>query len=146
MSIESTPAQVDIDASQKWMTDFYASLDSKDLVKFADSYLTPDVEFNFANMPSLKGRDSVVSVFGASKDAISSMKHEITECKVLQDSVMAATTLSWTFVDGSDAMMKAWAILRKEPKDKQATSYSIYGDFAPLYAAVARLSGPSTQH
>ena len=54
-------------------------METLDLDNFVSTYLDPAVQFNFVNMPPLKGHDGVKSVIGAMGGSLTKLKHELND-------------------------------------------------------------------
>ncbi|KAK0454549.1 hypothetical protein EV421DRAFT_2029590 [Armillaria borealis] len=143
---------------EKWIEDFYHLMGTLDLPKFTSTYLKEDVLFHFTNLPPMKGRESLFSVFGLLggclykyNPQVRSRLHNlvqttclsfvirVTDLKVLSDRIMAASTVDYIFINGEKCSMNAFAILHKTPEEEQASQYFIYGDFTPCYQILGNL-------
>ncbi|KAK0486229.1 hypothetical protein IW261DRAFT_1559637 [Armillaria novae-zelandiae] len=102
--------------AEKWIEDFYHLMGTLDLPKFTSTYLKEDVLFHFTNLPPMKGRESLFSVFGLLGGVCTSITHKVTDLKVLSDRIMAASTVDYAFINGEKCSMNAFAILHKSPE------------------------------
>ncbi|KAK0212440.1 hypothetical protein DFS33DRAFT_1269237 [Desarmillaria ectypa] len=140
MSVPSSPvSDSQYKDAEKWIEDFYHLMGTLDLPKFTSTYLKEDVLFHFTNLPPMKGRESLFSVFGLLGGVCTSITHKVTDLKVLSDRIMAASTVDYAFINGEKCSMNAFAILHKTPEEEQASQYFIYGDFTPCYQILGNL-------
>ncbi|KAG7449704.1 uncharacterized protein BT62DRAFT_1002022 [Guyanagaster necrorhizus] len=134
-----TVSESQYEDAEKWIEDFYHLMGKLDLSKFTSTYLKEDVAFHFTNLPPMKGRESVSSVFGLLGGVCTSITHNVTDLKVLSDRIMAASTVDYVFINGEKCSMNAFAILHKTPEEEQASQYYIYGDFTPCFQVLGNL-------
>ena len=107
----------------------FAAIDARDAHAFA-SFLSPDVEFTFANAPPLLGREQVQAVIAAFFSSLASLRHEVTEHWQSGDTLIMRGQVTYTRHDDSQLNVPFANIFKL--RDGLIGDYRIFGDFSAL--------------
>ena len=107
----------------------FAAIDARDAHAFA-CFLSPDVEFTFANAPTLQGREQVQTVIAGFFSSLASLRHEVTEHWQSCDTLIMRGQVTYTRHDGSQLNVPFANIFKL--RDGLIGDYQIFGDFSAL--------------
>lgn len=110
----------------------FAAIDARDAHAFA-SHLCPDVEFIFANAPSLHGRVQVESAITGFFSSLAALRHELHEHWLCEDNLIMRGNVTYTRHDGSQLQVPFANIFKL--RDGLIREYRIFGDFTALAAS-----------
>jgi ketosteroid isomerase-like protein len=119
-------------ATNKWLTDLFNSIDSKDTQAFSNK-LADDVEFRFGNAPLVEGRKDVAETVEAFFKSIHSLHHEIMQSWLQADSVICHGMVTYTRHDCSTLAVPFANIFMLS--GKLVSRYLIFVDVSALYVS-----------
>lgn len=113
-----------------WVTDVFASIDSKDTKTFC-SFLTEDANFIYANQTAVTGRDNIYQAVDGFFGSIKALKHSIENCWKDGNAVIVNGHVSYTRHDET-ILNVPFADIFLLDGDK-VKDYIIYIDISELY-------------
>lgn len=117
--------------AETWLETLFASIDRKDADGFA-GHLAEDVEFQFGNLPVVKGNPAVAAFVTAFFDSIRGLSHEIIEHWVAGDgTIVCRGVVTYERHDGSRLAVPFANIMKRS--GERASEYRIYGDASALH-------------
>ncbi len=112
----------------------FNAIDARDAHAFCD-FLCPDVVFNFANAPTLHGREQVHAAITGFFASLAGLRHELAEHWLSGDHLIMRGSVTYTRHDGSSLSVPFANIFRL--RDGLIGEYRIFGDFSALASASA---------
>lgn len=107
----------------------FEAIDARDAEAFA-SFLSPDVEFVFANAPTLHGREQVQTAIAGFFSGLAGLRHELSEHWRIGDHLIMRGTVTYTRHDGSQLSVPFANTFRI--RHGLIGEYRIFGDFSAL--------------
>lgn len=107
----------------------FTAIDARDAQAFS-SFLSPDVEFIFANAPPLHGREQAQIAVAGFFASLAGLQHELTEHWQCGDSLIMRGKVTYTRHDGSQLSVPFANIFKL--RDGLIGEYRIFGDFSAL--------------
>ncbi|HVC29282.1 MAG TPA: nuclear transport factor 2 family protein [Gammaproteobacteria bacterium] len=120
-------------AKEKWLTDLFKNIDSKDSAAFA-KFLSEDVEFRFGNSPVIKDRKAITETVEAFFKSIRGLHHEITQTWIQADSVICHGMVTYTRHDSTTLTVPFANIFTLS--SNLVSRYLIFVDLSALYSSV----------
>ena len=114
-----------------WLGRLFAAIDGMDEKAFAGC-LTPDAEFQFGNLPSVRGTAQIEAMVGGFFRSIAGLGHVLHGHWICGDTLICRGTVTYQRRDGKEVALPFANIMRLE--GGRACEYRIYGDVSPLYA------------
>ncbi len=119
-------------ATNKWLTDLFKSIDSKDSQRFTQN-LSDDVEFRFGNASAVQGRKAVSGTVETFFKSIRGLHHEILQAWTQADSVICHGMVTYIRHDGSTLCVPFANIFTL--RSGKVSRYLIFVDVSELYAS-----------
>ncbi len=107
----------------------FNAIDARDAQAFT-SFLSPDVEFIFANAPALHGREQVQAAIAGFFASLASLQHEVSEFWQTGDNLIMHGKVTYTRLDGSQLCVPFANIFKL--RGDLIGEYQIFGDFSAL--------------
>lgn len=107
----------------------FEAIDARDAQAFA-SFLSPDVEFIFANAPALHGREQVETAIAGFFASLASLRHELSESWQTGDNLIMHGKVTYTRRNGSQLCVPFANIFKL--RSGLIGEYQIFGDFSAL--------------
>ena len=120
------------EAHRSLLRDLFAAIDACDGERFV-SYLTPGAEFRYGSAPAVLGREAIREAVEGFFSTIAGLSHTLNFTVSDGDALVCEGEVTYTRKDGSKLTLPFANVLRTE--DGQFSSYRIYIDIGPLYAA-----------
>ncbi len=122
-------------AAARWkqrITEYFTIADRWDFDSFGD-YLSPDLQFQFANHPPFEGLDTMLGFAAKQKTLVSSVSHTLHSFHTDVDTRTVAVELTVRYVrlDNSVAEYPAAVVLEFDAEDL-ITAYRVYVDLSDL--------------
>jgi hypothetical protein len=118
-----------------WSDTFYADVDAMRLEPVVDSF-APDGEMVFGNNPPAVGRVAVREMLTGFWSAIGGLRHEWRNRWTVDESTSVLDArVHYTTHGGSEVVIPCVTVIDRSPSGL-ITSLRIYGDSAPLFAAI----------
>ncbi len=124
-----------IDASQKWVHEFFKAFDSFNVDYWIDNFYKPDIVLNLCSYPSMIGFDQIRSHFENQKLLLTSMKHDIKYIDILFDRIYVqneATFIVKNDPEQKEIKMKAVCLFWKNIDGDKVSAIDVYFDPTPL--------------
>ncbi len=109
----------------------FRSIDAKDLDSFL-KVLTDDAVLRFGNAPEVHGKDGIGEAIGGFFGAIKSLKHDLTEIHITDDTVAVEGFVSYVRMDNSELSVPFCDVFGM--KGDLISRYFIYIDISALFA------------
>lgn len=119
-------------AHKALLHDLFAAIDACDGERFV-SYLTPGAEFRYGSAPAVAGREAIRAAVDGFFSTIAGLSHTLGVTVADGDVLVCEGEVTYTRHDGSKVTLPFANVLRLE--DDLFSSYRIYIDIGPLYAA-----------
>jgi len=107
----------------------FNAIDARDAEAFA-SFLSPDVEFIFANAPALHGREQVQTAIAGFFASLAGLRHELNESWQNGDCLIMHGKVTYSRLDGSQLCVPFANIFKL--RAGLIGEYQIFGDFSAL--------------
>ena len=107
----------------------FNALDARDAEAFT-GFLSPDVEFIFANAPALHGREQVQTAIDGFFSSLAGLRHELNESWQNGDCLIMHGKVTYNRLDGSQLCVPFANIFKL--RDGLIGEYQIFGDFSAL--------------
>lgn len=120
------------EAHEALLHELFAAIDARDSDRFV-SYLTPGAEFRYGSAPAVLGREAVREAVEGFFSTIAGLSHSLNFAVSDGDALVCEGEVTYTRQDGSEVTLPFANVLRLE--DGLFSSYRIYIDIGPLYAA-----------
>lgn len=107
----------------------FDAIDARDAETFA-RFLSPDVEFVFANAPALHGREQVQTAIAGFFSSLAGLRHELVQHWQIGDHLIMRGTVTYIRHDGSQLCVPFANTFRI--RHGLIGEYRIFGDFSAL--------------
>ena len=125
-----TPQQANITVNRtEFVTELYQSVDARSIERLS-TFLADNVNFQFANAPSLQGKAAVLDVNATFFKSIATMSHRIDNVWGQGDDIICNGQVTYTRLDGSHFAVPFATVLTLQ-RD-QIVNYLIYVDVSEL--------------
>jgi ketosteroid isomerase-like protein len=133
MTFNSLGATLNPAHQKDWVAGYFRSADTGDIEAIA-MWLSDDVEFRFANMPSVLGKANVKEGIGGFLKSLKSMKHEAVNLVESGDSASQQAIVTYTTFEDQTIALPVSTYLRRNTEGFVDRVW-IYMDLGPLFAA-----------
>jgi ketosteroid isomerase-like protein len=114
-----------------WLKSLFACIDAKDSHGFV-AHLTPDAEFQFGNLPPVRGTAGITTLVEGFFGSLRGLQHTLLGTWVSGDTLICRGTVTYVHQDGREVTVPFANIIRRD--GGQANEYRIYADVSPLFA------------
>jgi len=135
MSLPVPATTEQIEATRAWVRDFYNGTNSSDITNWITQFYQPNGVLNFANSPSLKGHEEIISFFEKQHAVLSSIKHDILHVDVFSDRIYIQQTDTYIVKNDpeqNEIIIKAVVVIWKKVDENNLSSLDVYLDPTPL--------------
>jgi ketosteroid isomerase-like protein len=113
-----------------WLNSLFSSIDAMDSHRFV-AHLTPDAEFQFGNLPAIKGEEQIRIMVENFFGGLRGLRHTLQEKLICGNTLVCRGVVTYFRHDGSEVSLPFANIIRRE--DELASEYRIYCDVSPLF-------------
>lgn len=113
-----------------WLDSLFASIDAMDSQRFV-AHLTPEAEFQFGNLPPVRGAAQIMAMVGSFFAGLRGLRHTLLERWANGDTLVCRGTVTYFRHDGREVTVPFANIMRRD--GEQASEYRIYADVSSLF-------------
>ncbi len=115
----------------QWLTSLFSAIDARDSAAFAD-HLADDVEFQFGNLPVIRGAETTQTFVSGFFGSIRGLDHRLAEHWLCSDgTIVCRGVVTYERLDGSSLAVPFANIMKVE--GHRAKEYRIFGDVSQLF-------------